>query len=96
LVLVARVSRDEVEQDADPELARGRYQRIEVLDRPQFRMDAEIVRDVVAPVPVRRRKGRVDPDPSTPSQWRYSRRARRPARSPIPSPFESAKDLGYA
>ena len=56
------MSRDEVEQDADPELARGRDQSIEVLDRPQVRMDAAIVRDVVAPITVRRWKSRVDPD----------------------------------
>ena len=53
---------NEIEQDADPELSRGCDQRIEILDRPEVRVDASIVGDVVAPVTVRRREGRVEPD----------------------------------
>jgi hypothetical protein len=61
-MLVARVSRNEVEQDADPELACGRDQRVEILERAQVLMDVEVVRDVIAPVAVRRGEGRVEPD----------------------------------
>ena len=61
-MLVARVGRNEVEQDPDPELSRGRNQRVEVFERPEVWVDAEIVRDVISPVAVRRGEGRIEPD----------------------------------
>ena len=63
--------RNEIEQDADPDLARGCDQRIKVLDSPEVQVSAAKIRDVVAPVTVRRREGRVKPDAVEESQWRY-------------------------
>src|SRR2546430_3750871 len=62
LMLVTRVSRDEVEENADPKFARGCDEGVEVLERPQIWMDVEVVRDVIAPVAVRRGERRVEPD----------------------------------
>ena len=61
-MLVTRVSRDEVEENADPKFARGCDEGVEVLERPQIWMDVEVVRDVIAPVAVRRGERRVEPD----------------------------------
>ena len=60
---VAGVVRDEIEEDVDPVLARGGDQRVEVGERSQVRVDVDVVGDVVAPVRVRRRHDRVEPDP---------------------------------
>jgi hypothetical protein len=53
---------DEVEQDADPELGRGRDQCIEIFERAEVGVDVEVVRNVVTPVAVGRREGRIEPD----------------------------------
>jgi hypothetical protein len=60
-VLVAGVVGDEVEQHLHPALARARDQRVEIVDRPQLGVHAAVVADVEAPVGVRRRERRVQP-----------------------------------
>jgi hypothetical protein len=60
---VARVVRDQVEQDADPAPPGLGDEEVDVVQRAEVRMDARVIRDVVAPVLVRRREGRVEPDP---------------------------------
>ena len=61
-VAVGGVVRDEIEPDADAALARGGDQRVEVVERAVVGMDVEVVGDVVAPVDVRARKRRTEPD----------------------------------
>ena len=65
-VAVARVVGDEVEQDADPALAGRGDQRVEVLERAEVRVHGRVIADVVAPVVVRRRHRRIQPDPVDP------------------------------
>jgi hypothetical protein len=59
---VARVVRDEVEQDANPAPARVGDELVEVREGTEDRIDAAVVGDVVAPVGVRRRKHRAQPE----------------------------------
>ena len=54
--------RDEIEQHADPARVRLRDESIEVLERAEVGMNPRVVGDVVAPVDVRRRVDRVEPD----------------------------------
>jgi hypothetical protein len=61
-VAVARVVRDEVEEDADPPRVGFRDQAVEVCQRAVVGVDVAVVGDVVAPVGVRRRVDRVQPD----------------------------------
>ena len=61
-VAIARVVGDEVQQHADPAPARLSDQLVEVLERAEVRVDGLVVADVVAPVVVGRREGRVEPD----------------------------------
>ncbi len=61
-VPVARVVGDEVEQHADAAAARLGDQRVHVLERPELRVHAGVVGDVVAPVVVRRGHRRIQPD----------------------------------
>jgi hypothetical protein len=56
------VVRDDVEHDADPALARGRDEPVEVVERAEVGVDGGVVGDVVAPVDVRRPGDRVQPD----------------------------------
>ena len=63
-MLVARVPGDEVEDDLDPELVCGGNQAVDVGERAEVRMHVAIVGDVVAPIGVRRRVDRVEPDPT--------------------------------
>ena len=65
-VAVARVVRDQVEQHRHVALAARRDERVEVRERAEVGMDVAVVRDVVAPVVVRRRHRRVEPDPVDP------------------------------
>jgi hypothetical protein len=85
---------DEVEQDADPAGACFRDEAIEILERAEVGMDPGVVRDVVAPVDVRRGVHGLSQTASTPSHSRYSSRSVTPTRSPIPSPFASANERG--
>ena len=62
-MLVARVVRHQVQQDADPPAARLGHQAVEIVQRPEVGMDGAEVRDVVAPVRVGRRRDRREPDP---------------------------------
>jgi hypothetical protein len=57
-----RVVRDEVEPDLNAAPARVRNEAVEVVARPVFGVDGEVVGDVVAVVDVRARKGRAQPD----------------------------------
>ncbi len=45
--------------------ARGglRDEAVEIVERAEIRMDSGVIRDVVAPVDVRRRMNRIEPDP---------------------------------
>jgi hypothetical protein len=61
-VLDRRVVGDEVEQDADPAPPGLGDQLVEVVTSPEVGVDAVVVRDVVAPVGVRRGERRVEPD----------------------------------
>ena len=63
---VGRVIRDEIEKHADPPPFGLCNETVDVGKRPQIRMDSEVVRDVVAPVDVRRGVNRVEPDPVDP------------------------------
>jgi hypothetical protein len=56
------VGRDEVEDDANPALARFGDEPVEVVERAQVGVDAAVVGDVVAPVDVRAGEGRARPD----------------------------------
>ena len=69
-MLVTRVSRDEVEENADPKFARGCDEGVEILERPQVRMDVEVVRGVIPPVRFGEGKVGLSQMPSTPSQCR--------------------------
>ncbi|HEX4745370.1 MAG TPA: hypothetical protein VFU99_00675 [Gaiellaceae bacterium] len=62
-VLIRGVVGDEVEEDANSARPRLRHQPVEVGERPEIRVDADVVRDVVAPVDVRRGVNRIQPDP---------------------------------
>jgi hypothetical protein len=62
-MLVARVVRDDVEQDADPALPRLLDQPLERRHVAEVGVDVAVVRDVVAPVLVRGRVDRVQPEP---------------------------------
>ena len=59
---VGRVIGNEVEPDLDAACACGGDQRIEVLERAVVGMHGAVVSDVVAPVDVRRRVNRAQPD----------------------------------
>ena len=61
-VQVRGVVGDEVQHDLDPVLVRGRHQRVEVVHRPERRVDRAVVGDVVAEVAHRRREERRQPD----------------------------------
>ena len=61
-MLVARVSRDEVEDDLDSAPVRGCDESIGVGQRAELGMDVAIVGHVVAPVCVRRGVNRVQPE----------------------------------
>ena len=59
---VARVVEDEVEDHPEPALVRGRDQPVEVVERPEHRIDRRVVGDVVADVEPRRRVDRRQPE----------------------------------
>src|SRR5712691_8150378 len=61
-MLVARVRGNEVEQDPDAPLAGFDDERVQLGERSELGVDRAVVRDVVAPVTIRRREGRVEPD----------------------------------
>ena len=61
-VQVRGVVGDEVQHDLDAVLVRGRHQRVEVVHRPERRVDRAVVGDVVAEVAHRRREERRQPD----------------------------------
>ena len=61
-VLVGGVVRDEVEPDLDVSHARVGDQRVEVVERAVVGVDGAVVGDVVAPVDVRRRVHRAQPE----------------------------------
>ena len=71
-------------------------ERVEVGERAQATVDIAVVGDVVAAVGQRGRIERVQPDGIDARGRRdTSSRLRTPSRSPMPSPFESAKLRGY-
>ena len=76
---VAGVVGDEVEQDADAARAGLGDELVEVLERPQVRVDALVVRDVVAPVVVGRGERRVQPDAVDPEPLEVVEALRDPA-----------------
>ena len=57
-----RVAGDEVEQDAEASLVRRRDERVEVVERPEDRVDRRVVGDVVAEVRERRGIDRREPE----------------------------------
>ena len=61
-VPVGGVVGNEVEPDVDAARACGRDQRVEVVERPVVGMDSAVIRDVVAPVDVRRRVHGAQPE----------------------------------
>ena len=61
-MLVARVVRDEVEDDADAALRGFGDELLGVGERAERGVDAAVVGDVVAPVLVGRRRDRIEPD----------------------------------
>ena len=61
-MLVGGVVRHQIEDDLEPALMRGVYQRVEIRHRAEQRIDAGIVGDVVAEIGHRRGKDRRQPD----------------------------------
>jgi hypothetical protein len=61
-VLIRAVVGHEIEDQADAALVQRRHQAVEIVTRAEQRVDADVVRDVVAEVGHRRGIDRADPD----------------------------------
>jgi hypothetical protein len=70
-------------------------QFLEIGKRPELWMDVVVVRDVVAPIGVRRREGRAEPHGVDAEPLQVVELRDQPLQSPIPSAFESAYEREY-
>ena len=89
-----RVVGDEVEDDPQAAAVGLADQRVEVVERPEQRVDVAVVGDVVAEVRHRRAEDRRQPDRVDAQRRDVVEAAAMPGRSPTPSPSASAKERG--